>query len=260
MKFGFIGAGNMAGAIIRGALGHGFCKNDIFACDLDLKKASDTGATAIADVLELVRVSDVVVLAVKPNVAQGVLKQIHEEIAGKALISIVAGLSTKKLSNLLPGQARYLRIMPNTPLLVGAGAIALCEEHTLEKTEFDTVLALFQALGEVCIVHEYMIDAVTGLSGSGPAYVYKFIEALADGAVMEGLPRDTAYLLAAQTVLGAAQMVLKTGEHPGKLKDAVTSPGGTTILGLYALDQNGFSGAVMQAVHASAQKSREMSE
>lgn len=258
MKYGFIGAGNMAGAMIRGAISHGISNQNIYVCDLDPAKAQATGAQVLENAVSVVNAADITILAVKPYVVKDVLLQIAPVLGKKALVSIAAGWTSQRLSACLEANAHILRVMPNTPLLVGEGAIALSLDNTLSKTEFEAVKAFFNMLGKVCCVHETVMDAVTGLSGSGPAFVYRFIEALADAGVMEGLTRDTAYLLAAQTVLGSAKMVLETNEHPGKLKDAVTSPAGTTIRGIYALDRCGFNGAVMQAVHEAAERSRQM--
>ena len=258
MKFGFIGAGNMAGAMIQSALNHNFSKQDLLVCDLDAQKAAATGASVMPDAQSVCRNADIILLAVKPNAVKSVLQSVGQRLEGKALVSIAAGLSTNYLASCLPDTVRICRIMPNTPLLVGEGAIAISAQHTLAEAEFEAVRAFFAVMGKVCCVQESMMDAVTGLSGSGPAYVYRMIEALSDAGVMEGLTRDAANLLAAQTVLGAARMVVETGTHPAALKDAVTSPGGTTIQGLYALERNGFYGAVMQAVHDGTQRSQEL--
>ena len=258
MKIGFIGAGNMAGAIIKGALNSGYDANDLFAFDIDRKKIDDLGINACNSACELVENCDITFFAVKPYIIESVLEQIKGISANRAFVSIVAAWSTEKLLGYLP-EARILRVMPNTPLMVGEGAVALSAQNNLTEEELAFAEKFLSSQGFVFTVKEDLMNAVTGLSGSGPAYVYVFIEALADAGVMQGLPRDLAYKLAAQTVKGAAEMVLKTGEHPGALKDAVTSPAGTTICGIFELEKAGFRAAAIKAVNASADKSRELS-
>jgi len=258
MRIGFIGAGNMASAMIQGALRNGFCKEDMSAYDIDASKVLALGVRAAAGIRELAGQSDMIFLAVKPDALDNVLHELKEVCTGKAFISIVAGRTMDSISGKLPG-ARVLRVMPNTPLLVGEGAIALCANNTLTKEEMIFASDFFGGMGTVCALQEKLIDAVTGLSGSGPAYAFVFIEALADAGVMEGLPREVAYKLAAQTLAGAGRMALETGQVPAALKDAVTSPGGTTAAGLYALEKAGFRAAAMDAVHAATRRSKEMS-
>lgn len=204
----------------------------------------------------------IVILAVKPNRIEALMQQVRRSDATawqqSLVISVAAGVSLAKLSRLL-GSERIVRVMPNTPSLVGAGASAYCCGAAVQEADEADLRTILTAVGQVVAVPEYQMDAVTGVSGSGPAYVFLFIEALADGGVLAGLPRAAAMQLATQTVLGAAKMVAETGEHPGQLKDAVASPGGTTIAALRTLEHNGFRAAVIDAVKASADRSRELS-
>src|SRR6185295_11220268 len=183
--------------------------------------------------------ADVVVLAVKPQILDAVVKDLSSALAGKLVLSIAAGMTIAHLAKLAPKGARIVRAMPNTPVLVRDGVSALSFGAGVTDKDQQFARRLFEAVGRAVVVEERLMDAVTGLSGSGPAYVFLAIEALADGGVKMGLPRTVSDLLAAQTVLGAARMVLETGEHPAKLKDRVTSPGGTTIAGLHRLEQGG---------------------
>lgn len=265
MKIGFIGVGNMGEAILRGALRGGVVPPaEIAAFDTNTDKVgalqAELGINSADSIAQLVTKSDLVLLAVKPHVCLGVLAEIKDLLKGKALISIAAGWSQARLAASLLPSVRILRVMPNTPALVGCGMSVLEAGNTLQEEEKAFAIRLFSAIGRVTEVEPRLMDAVTAVSGSGPAYVYLFIESLADGGVREGLPRTLAYELAAQTLLGGAQMLLKTGEHPGKLKDNVCSPGGTTIEAVAALEANGLRAAVMAAVQACAKKSRELSK
>jgi len=202
--------------------------------------------------------ADVVVLAVKPQILDGVMKELSPALAGKLVLSIAAGVTIAHLMKLGPKGTRFVRVMPNTPVLVREGVSALSFGEGVSEKDQQLARRLFEAVGRAVVVEEKLMDAVTGLSGSGPAYVFMAIEALADGGVKMGLPRKVADLLAAQTVLGAARMVLDTGEHPAKLKDRVASPGGTTIAGLHRLEQGGLRAALMAAVEAAAKRSEEL--
>ncbi|WP_297056850.1 pyrroline-5-carboxylate reductase [Thermosulfurimonas sp.] len=266
LKLGFIGGGRMAEALIRGLL----ASKKISPAAISVSVPSEGrqaylrttyGVTTLFDNPEVVRENPVVVLAVKPQVAPGVLKEVREAVKeGKPLLlSVVAGLTLARMADLLGGYSRIIRIMSNTPALVLSGVSAIC--GGLEAREEDLELAeqIFSLLGEVIRVPESLFDAVTGLSGSGPAYVFAFIEALVDGGVKEGLPREVAERLAVGTVLGAAKLMRETGENPYALKAMVTSPGGTTIAGLKVLAERGFHGAVMEAVAAATRRSRELS-
>ncbi|NNE00508.1 MAG: pyrroline-5-carboxylate reductase [Pirellulaceae bacterium] len=211
------------------------------------------------DLSAAVKKSDTVLFAVKPNVLPHVATQPTPFWSGKLVVSIAAGVSIAKLCSWV-GHQRVVRVMPNTPSLVGAGASAFCIGSDVTKGDVDAITSMLSSVGMAVEVNESQMDAVTGLSGSGPAYVCLIIEALADGGVLTGLPRPLAMKLATQTVLGAAKMVAETGRHPGELKDAVASPGGTTIAALKVLEQNGVRGALIEAVKASANRSRELGQ
>ena len=258
--FGIIGAGNIGSAILRAAIQHGALRAEeahVFDVQTEqsLKLKNELGVTAHATSRELINACDVVLLAVKPNVVEKVLKAEKEALKGKALISIAAGWRVERLKKLLGDDVRLLRAMPNTPLLVGEGMTVFSREHTLTETEAVFAEGLFRALGRQTWVDEYQMDAVTALSGSSPAFVYIFTEAMADAGVACGLSRVQAVEMAAQTLLGSAKMVLETGMHPGALKDMVCSPAGTTIAGVRALEAHNFRSVVMEAVIAANDRS-----
>lgn len=266
IAMGFLGAGQMATALAKGWLEAGLL--DAAQCVASdphpAARAAFTAATGIRcgesniDVLDS---CDVIVLAVKPQMMPALLTEIRPALTPKPLIvSIAAGITLCQLAEGLSESTRIVRVMPNTPALVGMSATAFAVNARTTTGDVVLVTKLFQSIGVAFPVAEKLLDAVTGLSGSGPAYVYVMIEALADGGVLAGLPRDVAQQLAAQTVLGSAQMVLTTGRHPGALKDAVASPGGTTIAGLHALERAGFRGAVMDAVLAAAHRAEELGQ
>jgi pyrroline-5-carboxylate reductase len=205
--------------------------------------------------------STVVVVAVKPGQVTGLLEEVRRVVRPEQLlISIAAGVTLERLEGSLPAGARVVRVMPNTPALVGASASAYALGQGAGREEGELVARLFSSVGLALEVSETLLDAVTGLSGSGPAYVFTMIEALSDGGVAAGLPREIATRLAAQTLLGGARMVLETGMHPGELKEMVTSPGGTTIEGVYALEQGKIRAALMSAVRAATEKSRQLGQ
>jgi len=262
---GLIGSGNMGTAIIEGAISQHVLKPfQIYASDIDhnrLKQLETVyGIHTTLDNREVVHQSDIIILAVKPDRCPAVLDEIKDELDdSKGLVSIVAGWTTQGLRSKLKDDARVLRVMPNTPALVGEGMTVFSKDHNLHGDHISFLQRIFSSLGKVEMVEERLMDVVTAVSGSGPAYVYLFIEALADAGVLEGLSRDLSYKLAAQTVLGSAKMVLETGCHPAELKDKVCSPGGTTIEGIFGLEQRGFRGAIMDAVLRSTQKSRMLS-
>ena len=262
MKIGFVGAGNMGSAIIRGILNKGFLSADNILISRKRPELSAgfaaAGVTVLKDNVELVRLSDIIVLAVKPVYAAEVLAEVYEELNGKFVISIMAGWSFDMLANALPESARFLRVMPNTPLSVGEGMTLISDQRTCSDEEFAFAQGIFGTAGKVAVVEDRIFTPANGISGCGPAFVYQFIEALADGGVRYGVPRTLAYELAAQTLIGAAKMVLETGEHPGKLKDNVCSPGGTTIEGIFALERGGMRAAVMDAVGATVEKNNRM--
>lgn len=264
-KITFVGAGNMASAIIAGLLradpsrAARITAVDVAQSTLDRMRDAH-GVNTSTSTSEGVAGASVIVLAVKPQVVGAVLPQIAAAIAPDALvISIVAGCSCATLEAGLPSGTRVVRTMPNTPALVGQGATALAAGANATAADLSDTNELFAAVGLTVTVPERSLDAVTAVSGSGPAYVFLFMEALADGGVREGLPRDVALRLAAQTVLGAATMMLETGTHPGVLKDQVTSPGGTTIAAIEALESRAFRGTVMSAVAAACARSKALS-
>jgi pyrroline-5-carboxylate reductase len=264
LTIGFLGAGRMATALAQGFLNTGLVKaSQLFASDVvpAAQKAfgAATGARLCRTNAEVLRSASVIILAVKPQQVAEVLAEIQPHFSARhVLISIAAGVTLARLEAGLPAKARVIRVMPNTPALVGASASAFACGKSATTADAKLAERLLSAVGLAVAVKEAQLDAVTGLSGSGPAYVYQFIEALSDGGVACGLPRDLATKLAAQTVLGAARMVLETGEHPGALKDAVTSPGGTTIEGIHELEKGKLRGTVMNAVRAAADKSRKL--
>lgn len=223
--------------------------------------AEETGARTTASNLEVARQSRLLVVAVKPDQVAPVLSGIREAVTpGHLMISIAAGVSLGKIEGVLGGTPRVVRVMPNTPALVGASATGYALGTHARKEDGEEVQRLFNAVGIAFAVKESLLDAVTGLSGSGPAYAFLIIEALSDGGVAAGLGRETATRLAAQTLLGAAKMVLETGQHPGALKDMVTSPGGTTIEGLHELEKCGVRAALINAVRAASEKSRRLGQ
>jgi len=260
---GFLGAGKMAEALAKGIVAAGVSPPEkIWASDVDAARREALAklgvATAVSNA-EVVAQADLLVLAVKPNVVGPLLEEIAPAVEARHLVvSIAAGVPLAFLEERLPARTRVIRVMPNTPCLVGATAAAFARgTHATEEDE-GVVSTLLNAVGRSFVVGEDLLDAVTGLSGSGPAYVYVMIEALADGGVRMGLPRPIAQTLAAQTVFGAAKMVLETGEHPAVLKDAVASPGGTTIAGLHALERGGLRAALIDAVEAATRRSQEL--
>ncbi|BCA55839.1 Pyrroline-5-carboxylate reductase [Nitrospira sp. KM1] len=258
----FMGGGQMAEAIIGGLLaGDVRSAEAIWATDPVTARRdrlkSEFGIRVGADNLPAVQWASIVVLAVKPQQVERLLKELERDLSGRIVVSIVAGTSIANIADHSPG-ARIIRAMPNTPALVREGMTALAYGPNVSSDDVEQVRAMFTAVGRVISVEEHLMDAVTGLSGSGPAYVFQAIEALADGGVKVGLPRQTAEILAAQTVLGAARMVLESGEHPAKLKDRVASPGGTTMAGLHQLEQGRFRATLMGAVEAATRRSREL--
>ena len=261
MKFGFIGSGKMASALVRGVTQSGAISNELIMVTDVLPAAAQqlataTGVKALATNAEVASTAETLILCVKPQDALAALRALDTK--GKLLISIVAGLPIAALQEAAGAGARIIRVMPNTPALVHQGAAAYALGVGATNEDAAVAEKIFAAVGKVVRVKESLIDVVTGLSGSGPAYIYLVIEALADGAVLMGLPRDLALQLAAQTVLGAASMVLQTGEHPSVLRDQVTSPGGTTIAALEALEASGARAAFIAAVRAATERAREL--
>ena len=265
-KLGFLGAGNMAGALIKGLLHAGVVDaENIIASDVKSDRLKQLHAThgirVTQDNHALVREVDVLVLAVKPQVIDKILTDIGGDVRPDTLvISVAAGVPIESIEARLPSDARVVRSMPNTPATALAGATAISAGTHATEDDLATARALFEAVGRVVTLDEALLDAVTGLSGSGPAYIMVIIEALADGGVKVGLHRDTALLLAAQTVFGSAKLLLETGEHPGRLKDMVTSPGGTAIAGLHTLESGGLRRTLIDAVEAATKRSAELGE
>jgi pyrroline-5-carboxylate reductase len=265
-KIGFIGAGKMATALAKGIIQAKLVSpRQVVASDPSeaarVEFAKATGANLVRSNLEVVKSANVLVLAVKPDQTAPVLAEIRSEFGtGHLLISIAAGVPLAKLEAALEPGARVIRVMPNTPALVGASATAFAPGKSASAGDGLTALEIFSSVGVAFAVKESLLDAVTGLSGSGPAYACLIIEALSDGGVAAGLPREVATRLAAQTLLGAARMVLETGQHPGALKDMVASPGGTTIEGLHELEKGKLRGTLMNAVRAAADKSRRLGQ
>eukprot|EP00898_Chlorokybus_atmophyticus_P004605 jgi/Chlat1/5145/Chrsp33S05143 len=262
-RVGFIGAGMMAEALARGFISAGvvepgsMCATDVASSRREVFQAA--GVTAYTSAVDVAKNADVLILAVKPPHVAGVLAKLAGELtANHLLVSIAAGITLSTLQSGAGPECKVVRVMPNICCLVGstAGAIAMGQNCT--KEEKALVETLFGAVGRVHTLEEKLLDAVTGLSGSGPAFIFTVIEAMADGGVVAGLPRDIAQSLAAQTVLGAAKMVLEDGRHPGALKDSVCSPAGTSIAGMRALEEGGVRAGIMNAVIAAAERSREM--
>ena len=266
LTIGFLGAGKMATALARGFVRAGLVTpGQVTASDPSAAAraafAKEVGAKTTVSNAEVVKFAAVLVLAVKPDQVGGLLAEIRDHLTAKhCLISIAAGVTLARLEAGLGAGARLIRVMPNTPALVGASATAFALGKAARPADGELAQKLFSAVGVAFQVKEALLDAVTGLSGSGPAYAYLFIEGMSDGGVAAGLPRDIATRLAAQTVLGSARMVLETGLHPGVLKDMVTSPGGTTIEGLHELEKGKLRGTVISAVRAAAEKAKKLGQ
>lgn len=263
-RVGFVGGGNMAAALVRGGLAAGVLSPERVRVSDVREEAlapfgSELGVETTRENHALASWAEVLVLAVKPQSVPGALAELCASLTARTLvISIAAGVPLETLEAALPAGAPCVRVMPNAAAMQRAGAAALALGRYAGPAHLEVARALFEAVGRVVVVEEGLLDAVTGLSGSGPGYVLLVIEALADGGVAMGLPRDAALLLAAQTVAGAAAMVLGTGRHPAVLKDLVTSPGGTTLAGLAALEAGAVRGALMSAVRAATERSAEL--
>jgi pyrroline-5-carboxylate reductase len=266
LTIGFLGAGKMATALAKGIIRAGLVTpKEVMASDVSEAAceafAKETGAKTTAFNPDVAKFASVLILAVKPHQVSEALGEIRETLTETQLVmSIAAGVTIAKLEASLGEDAHVIRVMPNTPALVGSSATGFALGKSANAADAEIATKLFSSVGVAFQVKESLLDAVTGLSGSGPAYVYLFIEGLSDGGVAAGLPRDIATKLAAQTVLGAAKMVLETGQHPGALKDMVTSPGGTTIEGIHELEKGKLRGTVMSAVRAAADKSKKLGQ
>ena len=264
-KIGFIGSGNMAKAMIGGIVKSKLVDpSNVIASDLNelaLENVkNEYGINITTNSKEVVKFSDIVIVAVKPNVYDIVLEGVKELIDNeKIVVTIAAGKTIESIENVIGNDKKVIRTMPNTPALVNEGMSALCKNNNITDEELNMVKEIFNSFGKAEIVSEYLIDAVIGASGSAPAYVFMFIEAMADAAVLAGMPRNQAYTFAAQAVMGSAKMVLETGKHPGELKDMVCSPGGTTIEAVKTLEAEGFRSAVIKAIGDCIEKSKEMS-
>jgi pyrroline-5-carboxylate reductase len=265
-KLAFIGAGNMAEAIIRGLLRAGTCEPDQLLATARRKERLEQlqtgyGIRTLHDNLAAVREADIVLLCVKPQVMDSVLTQLAPALdATKLVISVAAGVPIAAMERRLGAGARIVRTMPNTPSLVGSGACAIAAGAHATEADLEIATGIFNSVGITTVVEESLLDAVTGLSGSGPAYIFLIIEALSDAGVKVGLPRYTALKLAAQTVLGSAKLLLETGEHPGTLKDQVTSPGGTAIAGLHTLEEGGLRTTLINAVETATRRAKELGD
>ena len=264
MRFAFLGGGNMAEALVKGLLtGLAIDPRHIVATDIVRERCdylSNTyGVGTLQDNSLAVRDSQVVFLAVKPQTVPALLASVAPIVGrDKLVVSIAAGIPLSTLQHALPDDSRIIRVMPNTPALVLEGAAGISASTAATEADIALVESIFNAVGRATVVSDSMMDTVTGLSGSGPAFVFALIEGLSDGGVLMGLDRPTSTMLAAQTVLGAAKMVLETGRHPGELKDMVTSPAGTTIAGMEALEEGGLRGLMMAAVRRATERSEEL--
>ena len=263
-KIGVIGAGKIGSAIARGIIQAGLVKKEnVMASDVSdaLRQAvaQELGIKATADNRELCDFADILILAVKPQVVEPVAREIGKNLGhAKLLVSVAAGVPLARIETHLEPGARVVRVMPNIPCVVGAGASGFAAGAHATPADLQKVGAVLNSFGVGMAVEEKYLDAVTGLSGSGPAYVFLFMEALADGGVQMGLTREVALKLSVQTVYGAARLALESKKHLGELKDEVASPGGTTIAGIYALEKGGFRGTVMDAVASATQRSQEL--
>ena len=264
-KIAFIGVGNMAGALIKGMLGGGACQaSRIMAVDVRvarLEEVVEAHRVVVGDSIEAAcEWADVIVLSVKPQVFDRILPELAESVGDQLVVSIAAGVPARAIEARLPLGTRVVRTMPNTPALVDAGATAIAPGSHASTEDVALTRRIFDSVGMTVVLEEGQLDAVTGLSGSGPAYMFLIIEALSDAGVKMGIRRDDSLRLASQTVLGAAKLLLETGEHPGRLKDMVTSPGGTAIAGLHTLEEGGLRTTLINAVETATLRSRELGE
>lgn len=265
-NIGIIGSGNMGSAMIGGMLKAGIVEKenvyvgDIFQPSLD-KIVAEFGVNTTTVNTEVAEKADILILSVKPHLYPIVINQIKDSVKKDAVIvAIAAGQTIEKVTKLFGREdIKVVKVMPNTPALVGEGMAAIAPSKFVTKEETEEILSIFNSFGKAEVVPEHLMDAVTAVSGSAPAYIYMIIEAMADAAVVEGLPRAQAYTFAAQTVLGSAKMVLETGKHPGELKDMVCSPGGTTIAAVAKLEETGLRSSIIAGMKACVEKSKQMS-
>lgn len=264
MKLGFIGCGNMATAIIRGILKEGICtKEEMIVSNLTeegcKRSRENLGVYATRDNKEVVAQAEILFLAVKPQFYEETIAEIRDGIRkDQVIVTIAPGKTLHWLAKQFQKEVKIVRTMPNTPALVGEGMTGMCANELVDEGEIQVVKKLLESFGKVEMIPEKLLDVVVSVSGSSPAYVFMMIEAMADGAVADGMPRKQAYQFAAQAVLGSAKMVLETGMHPGELKDMVCSPGGTTMEAVRCLEKNGFRSAVIEAMKACVEKGRSM--
>lgn len=263
MKLGFIGTGNMAGAIMGGIIKNGVLKpEEIIGSDIleaGREKVHSLYGICVTDDNREAAKAEIVVLSVKPQYYEQTIAQIRDEITDEqVIVTLAPGKTLEWLQGQFGKDVKIVRTMPNTPAMVGAGMTASCANALVTKEELEKVLTILRSFGEVEVVSEHLIDAVVSASGSSPAYVFMMIEAMADAAVADGMPRPQAYKFAAQAVMGSAKMVLETGKHPGELKDMVCSPAGTTIEAVQVLEERGFRSAIIEAMRVCAEKSRNM--
>lgn len=259
-KIGFVGNGNMAQAMIGGIIKANLVPNDNIAVsgvsEERLRNVKEKyGIRATNDNKELTQFSDILFLAVKPDKYESVIKEIKNGIKNETIVVTMApGISIKDIEIFFDKKIKVVRSMPNTPALVGEGMTAICHNDEVAKEELEVVISILESFGKVEVINEKLMDVIPAISGSSPAYVYMFIEALAEGGVLRGLTWDKAYKIAAQAVLGSAKMVLETGEHPAALRDKVCSPGGTTIAAVYGLEKSNFKGSIIEAMEKCTEK------
>ncbi len=264
IAIGFIGAGNMGAAMIKGIIKGNITKSEkVYVYDPisdNMKRLQkEHGVTIVSSPAEIVENCQVIIPAVKPHIIDGVLSEIADKLTQHhLLISIAAGITMQQLKAMVKDTCYVIRTMPNTPALVGEGMTAICKDPSVPAEYIDLACAILKSFGKVEYVTEEQIHAATAISGSSPAYAFLFLEALADGGVMMGLPREQSYKMAVQSLLGAAKLMQETGKHPGELKDMVCSPSGTTIEAVASLEKSGYRGAIIEAVRACAEKSKNM--
>ncbi len=263
-KIGFVGAGNMGCAMIKSIAASGILSSDsIYVYDVDTQRLltlrEETGINISESASEVVEKSDIIILAVKPNVLENVLNGCKTSFDNKkVLVSVAVGVPIKFYKKIIGEDKKVIRTMPNTPALVGEGMTLVSPDNNIAKEELDYVMSIFGCFGKAELLEEKLMSEVTALTSSSPAYVFMFLEAMADAAVLSGLPRNLSYKLAAQAVLGSAKMLLETGKHPGELKDMVCSPAGTTIEAVSTLEKNKFRYAVIEAMDECTKKAREI--
>lgn len=263
-KIGFIGTGMMGTAMIKGIIGAGIIdSSDIYVFDVDKQKvqslSDELGLNVLNDSLEIVKTCDIVLLAVKPNIVKSVLEHIKNLFGNdKLLISIAAGIPLKTYKNVLGEDKKVIRALPNTPAVIGEGMTLISFESDVKDEDIKDAMSILGSLGKVECMEEKLMSEVVALTSSSPAYIFMMIEAMADAAVLSGIPRQVAYRLASQAVSGSAKMVAETGKHPGELKDQVCSPAGTTIEAVAALEKNGFRNSIIEAMNECTKKARDL--